>query len=261
MTMNTQDDILSLTGAYVLNALTPEERKIFEDGLKSSEQARNEVTELADTAVLLGLAVEPVTPSANLKANLMAQIASTPQLPVLAPVVESPSVEGQKMTKAELKAQRRWFQKPVFVAGITTMAASFVIVGAVSGDFMTGVHNTEYQADHLAAISQASDNERASADVAGGGSATVMWSDDANSSAVFLNDIPQLASSEDYELWYINDNGDARSAGLFSPDSVDGGWQVLDGDMNPGDKIGLTVEPAGGSKQPTTDPVLLVETV
>jgi hypothetical protein len=36
---------------------------------------------------------------------------------------------------------------------------------------------------------------------------------------------------------------------------------VLDGSMLPGDSIGVTVEPEGGSDAPTTEPVVAVTTV
>ncbi len=50
-----------------------QERADFETQLAESEELRNEVTELTDTAVLLGLAADPVTPSPALKQNIMAQ--------------------------------------------------------------------------------------------------------------------------------------------------------------------------------------------
>ena len=47
------DDVATLSGAYALNALSAEERAAFEAHLGESESLRHEVTELADTAVLL----------------------------------------------------------------------------------------------------------------------------------------------------------------------------------------------------------------
>lgn len=37
------------------------------------------------------------------------------------------------------------------------------------------------------------------------------------------------------------------------------GEMVLDGDVNRAKGVGVTVEPAGGSDQPATDPIALVE--
>ena len=48
-------------------------------------------------------------------------------------------------------------------------------------------------------------------------------------------------------------------AGTFD---VAGGetWRVLEGSFTPGTVVGITVEPAGGSPQPTTDPIVAIET-
>ena len=81
-------DIALNSGAYALNALNAEEQKEFEAHLAESAATRNEVTEMTATAALLGLSVTPVEPSPDLKRNLMAMIASTPQLPKEAPVDE-----------------------------------------------------------------------------------------------------------------------------------------------------------------------------
>jgi len=84
-----------LAGAYALDALSAAEAAEYERYLARSEQARIEAAELSDTAVALGLAVAPVQPSSALKANLMAQIASTPQLaPLPAPARPVEPVES-----------------------------------------------------------------------------------------------------------------------------------------------------------------------
>ena len=61
-----------------------------------------------------------------------------------------------------------------------------------------------------------------------------------------------------YELWYIGESG-ARPAGTFSVSESGATWRVLDGDMVAGDMVGVTVEPRGGSEQPTTDPIVAIE--
>lgn len=260
----TDDNFMSLTGAYVLNALDEDERKAFEAKLATSEEARSEVTELSDTASLLGLSVQPVAPSDALKSSLMARIASTPQLAaeevnVEAEVAPEPTPVAS-LTKAEMKAQRRWFQRPL-VASLSVAAAGMVVLAGVSGGLISGAETTQVQADGLAAISEASDAQKTVADFGDTGTATVMWSEQENASAVFVHDVPALNPDQSYELWYINDSGEARSAGLLSSDSVDRGWHVLEGQMSDSERVGITVEPKGGSEQPTTDPVMLANLV
>jgi hypothetical protein len=36
-------------------------------------------------------------------------------------------------------------------------------------------------------------------------------------------------------------------------------WRILKGRFTPGDTVGVTVEPAGGSKQPTTAPIMTMD--
>ena len=63
-----------------------------------------------------------------------------------------------------------------------------------------------------------------------------------------------------YELWFVR--GDAPvSAGVFEADD-ETTTALLDGEMQPGDAIAVTVEQAGGSPSgaPTTDPIIVIPT-
>jgi anti-sigma-K factor RskA len=64
-----------------------------------------------------------------------------------------------------------------------------------------------------------------------------------------------LPASETYQLWVIGPHG-ARSAGLLSRTGQVG--PVLASGVASGDRIGITVEPAGGTASPTTTPVIAV---
>jgi anti-sigma-K factor RskA len=265
------DDVATLSGAYALNALSAEEREAFEAHLGESESLRHEVTELADTAVLLGRAIAPVEPPAALKANIMSLIASTPQLPV-APrlvAVESPSAASAAsvaepveatpvLTPAGQKAQSRWFTKPV-MAIVAAAAAIGIIVGGGVLVNTVGDNTAQNQAaDQLAAINAASDMQQAVSDVAGGGTATLVWSNELQSSAMIVDGLATLPDGKVYELWYIDAESVARPAGTFGVDSSGETWRVLDGEMQAGDTVGVTVEPAGGSKAPTTTPIVAI---
>jgi len=251
-----KDDAASLSGAYVLGALDEAEKARFEAHLAESEESRHELTELADTAVLLGMAVEPETPPASLKASIMAQLDSTPQLPRITEQQQLPDV-AEFSGPAAAKAQQRWFTRPANM--LIAAAAAVVLVvggGAVASSLLT---NTEQQqaADQLAAINAADDSQRAAAEVAGGGTATLVWSEELGSAALMVDDLEPLPSSKVYELWYIDDNG-ARPAGTFSVGDSGSTWRVLDGQMAKGDSVGVTIEPAGGSPEPTTNPIVAI---
>src|SRR6266568_4988363 len=60
-----------------------------------------------------------------------------------------------------------------------------------------------------------------------------------------------LPSSRVYQVWVMSPSG-ARSAGLMH------GSSLLASAVRPGDRIGITVEPAGGTARPTTAPVAVL---
>ena len=271
------------SGAYVLNALSPSEAQEFETHLGESETTRNEVTELSDTAVLLGLAVAPVQPSAGLKANLMSQIASMPQLPRdVAPIRTLPQARHADpvapdaplydtvppeastppvLSATSAKTQVRWFNRPI-IALTSVAAAVALIIGAGAVTSLIGnngnVEQQQQQADALAAITSADDMQRIAAEVSTGGTATLVWSDELASSAMIVDGVAELPEGKTYELWYIDAAGTATPAGLFDVSGSERTLAVLDGKMGAGDTVGVTVEPEGGSSAPTTDPIVAI---
>lgn len=255
-------DFVNLSGAYVLNALDADEAMAFEAELESSDQTRYEVTELRDTAVVLGLAVAPVTPSASLKSSIFALLDSTPQLPAegeeheIAPV--SPIREFERPAAA--KAQSRWFARPATIITSLAAAAALIVGGVVvSGNIRdTSVQNEAFS--KYTQITSAEDAQNVVADVTGGGTATVHWSEDLSGAAVTVDGVTALPGSKTYEMWFIGTNGAARPAGTFNTNDSGDQWSVLAGALQPGDTIGVTVEPAGGSTAPTTTPVVAVTT-
>jgi anti-sigma-K factor RskA len=257
-----QEEMLSLTGSYVLNALEPEEKAEFEAYLKTSPQARQEVTELSDTASLLSNGILEVKPSATMKQSLMERIAVTPQLPAseMQQVVSQVSEVAKPETKVQEKVRKRWFNRVSLAGFPVAVAASLIVVFAMSGTYDNQIQNQSTEANALASISQAADNQRTSVNVKDGGTATVVWSDSKAASAIFMKDMPSVGNDKNYQLWLISKDGVAKSAGLVSKKSVERGWQVLDGTLERGSTIGVTVEPKGGSKSPTTAPVALVKT-
>jgi anti-sigma-K factor RskA len=252
VTRESQGDRATGSGAYALNALGEPERAEFEAELAESEALRNEATELGDTAVLLGLAVDPVEPSAGLKAAIMDRLSSTPQLP--REVVERLE---QRPTSPEERARIRWFERPVIV--LTAVAAAIAIVagaGTIAAVVQQGT-SRQQQADALAAINASDDLKHASAAVASGGTATLVWSAGLGRSALIVKGLDALPGDKTYELWYIDAKGTPTPAGLFEATSAST-WRVLDGTMAAGDTVGVTVEPSGGSPAPTTKPIVAI---
>jgi anti-sigma-K factor RskA len=240
----------NMSGAYALDALSAAERELHEATLRSSEEARNEATELQDTAVVLGLAVTPVAPSADLRARLLAQIAVTPQLPA----IEQDAAPGP----AETKARLRWSRTATTVASMA--AAVALIVGGIAVGTTSLRPDTDYQTAQMAAISSAADVQQIDTTLEGGQQVTLRWSPELASSVIIVDGMDAAPSDHVYQLWYIDESG-ARAAGFLPvADGVES-WQVLEGDMHAGDSVGVTVEPTGGSKTPSTDPIMVIEPV
>jgi anti-sigma-K factor RskA len=254
-----KDDAATLSGAYSLDALSAEESEHFEAAMAQSRAIRNEVTELTDTAVLLGMATHAVEPSASVRASILSQVASTPQVetagPVPLPGSDSPVLAD--FSRAQTKARARWFTRPV--AALTAVAAAVILIvggGVVAGNISNSTHQ-QAQANQLAAINAADDSQRIAATVTGGGTATLVWSLHLKSSALIVDGLGVLPTDKVYELWYIASRG-ARAAGTFTVDASGSTWRVLEGSMAVGDTVGVTIEPRGGSTSPTTQPLVAI---
>lgn len=261
MTDDEKYDSSSDAAAYAVNALSDQERAEFEAKANESETMRNEVIEMSGTAALLGLASPPVQPSADLKASLMARIATTPQLPREGAADAAPvraEATTPTATPATAKANARWFTRPASILAAAAAAAALFVGGTVVGQSIVRNDFDVAQATALAQLQTADDAQQVSVDVAGGGEATLIWSLEQRRSVVMVDDLQPLPEGKTYQLWYIGESGPV-SAGTFEAADSGVSWRVLDGQMTGGDVVGVTVEPQGGSEQPTTDPIVAIE--
>lgn len=173
---------------------------------------------------------------------------------------------GHDEGAASAKARRRWFQRPA--AALSAAAAVAVVFLGVGLGVGTNFGQTEgtgpgttQASGTLDSIYAASDFQRTTAKVPGGGSATVVWSHDVGRSAVILDGVEQAPAGKTYELWYIgSEGGEIVPAGLVDGARNGVHTAVLDGKLTPGAAIGMTVEPEGGSDQPTSTPLMAVPT-
>jgi anti-sigma-K factor RskA len=77
-----------------------------------------------------------------------------------------------------------------------------------------------------------------------------------NTAAFLASGLPEPPEGKVYQLWFA-DGGSMRSAGLMD-EAGDTGAAMLEGTLDGASGIGITVEPAGGSAQPTSDPLALL---
>jgi anti-sigma-K factor RskA len=252
------------SGAYVLHALSDAENARFEAALADSEDARAEVTELADTAVELGLSVAPVDPPADLRGRILDKIATTPQLdavpaPLHAVSDLAPTTHERSLVRpSEERARRRWYTQPITTLIAAAAAVALIFGGGIGVNAVIQGQQASATASQITRIQAAADYQRATVVVSTGGTATLIWAGSLKRSAIVVQGLDKLPGGKVYELWYLDKKG-ATAAGTFvasgSTQSV-----MLTGDMKAGDNVGVTIEPAGGSKTPTTTPIAIVAT-
>jgi anti-sigma-K factor RskA len=255
-----RDDSHVLSGAYVLDALSESERDSFERHLQHCPLCEDEVRGLRETAARLGLA-KTLDPPPQLRPRVLAAAYRTRQLPP--PVGGQPGPERRRAQVtwlfAERPAQRhapRRAQVPRLAAALA--AASVVVIVALGITQALTRHEPGSAPTASAAISRVvtapdarTETERTSV----GGTVTVVVSADRQAAVVSAAGMRSLPSAQTYQLWVIGPHG-ARSAGLLSGTGRAG--PVLASGVEPGDRIGITVEPAGGTSSPTTAPVIAV---
>nr|WP_281065064.1 anti-sigma factor [Brachybacterium sacelli] len=273
-----------MTGAWALNALDESERARVEGYLDQDPAAADEARSFEETAGELARGLEPVTPRPELKDSLMARIAQTRQLPP-EPAQDSqdtphdaprpvhthraaespadPSSEGVRdgdvvsLDRYRSSARRtRWLA----VAAAALMVTTVTGVGlwsterAAQEDSQATIEamesaqaEAEQEQQMVSTIMAADDAAHMTVPAETGGALNLMYSRAEQAMLVQPADLPDLPSDSTYQLWLIDDEG-ARSAGL-----VTGSDQaVMVSDEIPADgQLGLTVEPSGGSEQPT----------
>ena len=94
-------------------------------------------------------------------------------------------------------------------------------------------------------------------DSAPGATGFVLISVDGDDGALVVDGLPPLGESQEYQLWLIRD-GQRTSGAVFSTDEKSYGGTRIRAPRSLLDysAVGITIEPAGGSSQPTGVQVL-----
>ena len=103
------------------------------------------------------------------------------------------------------------------------------------------------------------DAKVSTARMADGAVVTVAYAPSLNQGAVTAHGLPDLPAGKTYELWLQHDNV-MVPAGLM-PGAAPGSpmMTLLEGQLSGATAVGITVEPAGGSPAPTTEPIMVQE--
>ncbi len=237
--MTSSPDSHTSTGAYAADALPPEEREEVERHLAVCPACAQEVAELqAALTRLAEAAAEPPPP--QLRDRVLAEVGHTRQLP---PIARPRGNRG--------RGRWWWAGAPMQIA-----AAVLLVVAVSLGGLLVQRQNQLDQQRQLVAeiTSVMNDPNRTvtTADLASGGRSTAVV---AHGEAVFLaSDLPSVSADRTYQLWVMSPDH-TRSVGLLGRGQS---AQKLVTSVHAGDQIGVTLEPKGGSPQPTTAPLVAI---
>jgi anti-sigma factor RsiW len=260
MSNSIQAEVHTLTGAYVCDAIGPEERAAFEAHLSECEACETEVAELREVTAILGIAAAE-QPSANLKQLVDARIRVTRQQPpvVSAQTPETPqsatSAEGGQVSDPKRRSASRW-------AGWALAAALAGVVAGLSvhaASQQRQITSISAQASAMQQLLSAPDATTVHASASSGGQGVVVYSRSRGEAAVVLTGLPTLPSGRTYQLWLMDSAGaaTARSIGLVGGSGTSNSPVLADA-LDSATTVGLTIEPAGGSAKPTTTPIMVV---
>jgi anti-sigma-K factor RskA len=239
-----------LTGSYALDALTDDERADFERHLARCRACAEEVRGLRETAARLAMATA-VTPPPQMRSRVLNAAPRTRQLP-------PPGRNLLARAGGRTGGRRLPLSRAGLTAGVLTLAAAiaFLVVTQVSTNRQ--LHQAQASNSAIAAVLAAPDARIESAPANVGGTVTAVTSVREHEAVVTAADVPSLSGSKVYQLWIMTSSGAAKSVGLLTVTGPGSTGPVLAAGVRPGDRLGITVEPAGGTAQPTTDPVVIV---
>jgi anti-sigma-K factor RskA len=257
-----EQEFAELAAGHALHALSPDDTRAFETARRQHPEWERHVTADAATAALLAEDVAEVAPPPGVRDALLAQIAAAP---VVAGDAAAPALRSDRRAAvaeaapeaAEPAKPRRWGSRSWFALAASIALLVGVGWGAV---FVSEQLNTPASVVALDQIESAPDAQSETVTLADGGEVTAHWSESVGKAVLVSDGLPAIADDEAFELWFVRD-GAAISAGTFT---AEGGTatSVLNGAIEAGDVIAITVEPAGGSPtgQPTTEPIVVIET-
>lgn len=134
-------------------------------------------------------------------------------------------------------------------AGVLAVAGA----GAVAYDQFSDARNLRRERDRVAAVLNESDARTTRKAVEGGGRVTVVRSRRRDEAVVVVAGLPAAQTGREYQLWFV-EAAAARSLGLLGRRPEDTNTLVIAGGIARAQAFAISVEPTGGSAQPTTKP-------
>lgn len=260
-----REELHVLTGGYALDVLDEPEREEFERHLRRCASCAAEVRGLRETAARLAMAVALQPPPA-MGQRVLAAAYRIRQLPPLA---------GQRLRAGRWhftgrvlggrrgsdhgpgrQPQGRRALRPRLAAGLAAASlAVAVALGAAQISIRHQLDAARTASAEIATVVGAPDARVEKMATSAGGTVIAVVSAGQHAAVVSTRGMAALPAGRIYQLWVMTPVG-ARSAALL-PGTGRSGPDLASG-VRPGDKIGITVEPAGGTSRPTTIPVVVM---
>lgn len=261
-------DAHTLLAAYAADSVDAAERADVEAHLAECDGCRADLREHRETLAQLASAVAEAPP-ARLRDAVLSRLDSTAQLPPLVPAPDDGTERGPAhgarpaVTDPEPAPGRR--RRPTLSRALFGLAAT-VLAATALGGMLWGWESREELAEVRAEqaavqeVLQAPDLVTARADVTlpdgSVGDEVVVLASPASDVAVLLTaGLPEAPEGSTWQAWTLS--GDSvRPADAF--DAADGTTVALHGGLADADAVAVSLEPAGGSQQPTTAPVVVL---
>ncbi|HEV8150810.1 MAG TPA: anti-sigma factor [Gemmatimonadales bacterium] len=245
----THDSLRDLAPGYALGGLSPEETRAFEAALAASPELQRELAEFREVSALLALQDER-PPSAELKQRLRERIGS-------AKLAELGS-------RAAVQPSRRRSLSGIGL-GVALAASLLLSIGLLlkTRTLQERLAGSEQRLAEREAILHAllEPTVQLTTLTATGEAPPVVqvfWNRAAHSLLLNTFRLKPAPAGRAYQLWLMPKHGNPIPSTVFNTES--GGQQLVQGINVPANEeitgFALTVEPAGGSPQPTTTPFL-----
>lgn len=228
--------VLDLLPDHALGILDPKEASRVEEHLSSCLICRNESQAFEEVSARLAFAVPPATPSPDLKVRLMRRVQGSRPQPRLETEVPS----------------RSWLERLLPAWGL----ASLVLILALGATSLVLWQRLD-EVDSFMSPGGMRAIPLEPTDAAPQATGFVLVSADGDDGAVVVDGLPPLDEDHEYQLWLIR-NGERTSGAIFSTDENSYGGTRIRAPLSllEYSSVGITIEPAGGSPQPTGERVL-----
>ena len=269
-------DVSELAGLYVLDALETAEAERITAHLATCAEPHAEIAELGAVVPALAMSVDEVDAPADLKRRVLESYDRYAMAAAPVPV----SQPRQRYRRARLHPSRRGRSRhPHALPRARLRTAAVARLGRGRSGGARPCRGRRLGARHPAARrfgdatcrddgrgarSSGPTGTRASPCSQGTGPAAgvsgfVAFSPDGEGYMV-MTDVPEAPAGMTYQAWYVVD-GQPASAGTMSADAD--GFVIAEGlpPMAGTDLMAITLEPAGGSAEPTSDPIVVGEMV